>query len=546
MAQDARYLGSARILAICTLVSRITGLARDIILNHVYGQRWVQDAFNYGFLIPNLFRRLFGEGALSAVFVPVFTEVLDRRGRPAGWLLLGRVAGLMVLVLAVLTILLELGVLAVWQFAPGGPMRTLQLGLTAVMLPFMIGVCMLALFASILNCVRHFTVPALLPIVLNIMIMTGVLAVGPAFGEALERQIYGVAACVVVTSVFQLVIILPVLRAHGVRFRLALDWSDPDLRRIWRSFLPVLIGQGVLLFNVFFDAQICTFLTRGPQDAAVFSLFGGQFTYPLEQGALSAINNAQRLYQFPLGVLAISLATAAFPMFSLYASRGDIDGLRSSVAQSLRLAIFVGLPSGVLMIILARPIVSLLFEHGLFGPEATTRAAWVLQWYGVGMAAFCCQHILLRSFYSLKDTLTPMRISCYLVVLNIALSLSLVWHPLVREAAFGISTTVTSCLHVCISVLLLRPQMKGRIGARAVVGSMLRTAVASAVAGAAAWWLLSRMTGLDLTGLGVTGARSVQVFVPMAGAIAAYLLVARLLGMDEIRWLLARHRQVEE
>lgn len=125
MSRDSRYLWSAKLIAACTLLSRFTGLARDIILNHVYGQRWVQDAFNYGFLIPNLFRRLFGEGALSAIFIPVFTETLDRKGKPEAWVLLGRVAGLMVVILCSATILLELGVLAIWHFYPGGPMRTL-------------------------------------------------------------------------------------------------------------------------------------------------------------------------------------------------------------------------------------------------------------------------------------------------------------------------------------------------------------------------------------------------------------------------------------
>jgi hypothetical protein len=199
---------------------------------------------------------------------------------------------------------------------------------------------------------------------------------------------------------------------------------------------------------------------------------------------LSAVNNAQRLYQFPLGVLAISLATAAFPLFSLYASRGDMDNLRSSVTQSLRLAIYVGLPSGVMIILLANPLVSLLFEHGRFGPEQTARAAAILRWYGIGMAAFCCQHILLRAFYSLKDTLTPMRISCTLVLLSIAMNLTLVWHPAIRERTFGISTAIVACLHVCVSVWLLRRRMEGRLGATAIGVSVLRTAVASGAAGA--------------------------------------------------------------
>lgn len=542
MARDSRYLWSAKLIALCTLLSRITGLARDITLNHVYGQKWVQDAFNYGFLVPNLFRRLFGEGALSAIFIPVFTETLDKQGRPVAWVLLGRVAGLMVLLLCGATILLELGILAIWQFAPGGPMRTLQLGLTAVMLPFMISVCILALLSSILNCLHHFAVPALLPIVLNLMNIVGVLVIGPMMSDALEEQIYGVALSVLAASVLQIVLIMPVLRAHGVRIPWSLDHRHPDVRRIARMFLPVVLGQGVLLLNVFFDAQICTILTRGPEQGPTFSLFGYAFNYPLTEGALSAINNAQRLYQFPLGVLAISLATAVFPMFSLYASREDYAGLRETLGQSIRVAIFEGLPSGIMIILLAEPIVALLFEHGRFGPEATERAAWVLKWYGLGMPAFCAQHILLRGFYSLKDTLTPMWIGCSLVVVNMALSLSLLWHPAIREAAFGISTSATSTLHVLVSVWLLRRRLHGRIGARAIARSSLKMIVAAAFATVAAWWLLRLTTAMDLAALGRTGARAVEVFVPLVGAGVVYLLAARFMRAEELGWLLGRSR----
>ena len=220
--QHARFLGSARLIAVCTLFSRVTGLARDIIMNHIYGQGWVQDAFNYGFLIPNLFRRLFGEGALAAVFVPVFTDVLAKDGKARAWVLLGRIAGLMVLVLSALLIVVELGTLVVYWVSDGGggAMRGLQIGLTALMGPFMVGVCLVALFSSILHCLQHFTAPALLPIVLNIMLIIGATVVGPLFGESLERQVYGVGLCVIVASVIQLTLILPVLRRQGVSFKL--------------------------------------------------------------------------------------------------------------------------------------------------------------------------------------------------------------------------------------------------------------------------------------------------------------------------------------
>ncbi len=539
---QSRFLSSARLVAICTLLSRITGLARDIVMNRAYGQGWVQDAFNYGFQVPNLFRRLFGEGALSAVFIPVFTDVLETKGRERAWLLLGRVTGIMALVLTVLLILLEGVALLVYWYSDGGEMTNLQIGLTAVMLPFMVGVCLVALFSSILNCLHHFTVPALLPIVLNVLNMIGVTHVGPAFfGDKIENQVYGVAICVLLSSVLQLLMIFPTLKRYGVKFKISIDWRDDDVRSILKLFVPIMLGQGVLLFNVFFDAQICTMLTRGPGDPATFTFLGFTLSYPLEEGAFSAVTNAQRLYQFPLGVLAISLATAAFPMFSRFASKADMTGLRGAVTQSLRLAIFLGLPSGIIMIVLREPIITLLFEHGRFTHEATIRAADVLMWYGFGMAAFCCQHILLRGFYSLKDTLTPMWISCYLVILNAVMNVVLLWY--VGEVAFGISTTLTSFLHVIISSQFLRRRMKGRMGARAILSSSVKIAFATAAASVTAYFVLGFLPQLGTPGWHRMIRDLTMVFGPALAGGAVFAGVCLLLRMEEFRWIFLRDRK---
>lgn len=537
--QQAKFLGSARLVALCTLLSRITGLARDMVMNFAYGQNWVQDAFNYGFQVPNLFRRLFGEGALAAVFIPIFTDVLEKKGRERAWLLLGRVTGMMTLVLCVLLIVLELIALMVYWGSDGGEMTNLQIGLTAVMLPFMVGVCLVALFSSILNCLHHFTVPALMPIVLNVLNIIGVTTVGPLlFGDRIERQVYGVAICVLASSAISLAMIIPTLRRFGVRFKLSLDTRDEDMRAILRMFVPIMLGQGVLLFNVFFDAQICTMLTQGPNDPPTFTFLGWTVAYPLEQGAFSAVTNAQRLYQFPLGVLAISLATAAFPMFSRFASRDDLPGLRGAVSQALRLAIFVGLPSGLLMAVLREPIVTLLFEHGRFNHEDTIRSAEVLYWYGLGMAAFCCQHILLRGFYSLKDTMTPMWVSCWLVLLNAVLNVVLLWW--VEESAFGISTTITSFLHVFISTQLLRRRMKGRIGATAMTVSTVKVTIATVAGCAAAYLVLQRLPSLGVPNLNRIPRDLVMVFGPSVAAGLVFLGIAYLFRLDELKWLLGR------
>ncbi|MFO0972983.1 MAG: murein biosynthesis integral membrane protein MurJ [Phycisphaerae bacterium] len=535
-----RVFGSAKLIAACTLLSRVTGLLRDIVLNRVLGQDWVLDGWSFGFQIPNLFRRLFGEGALSALFVPAFTETLDRDGKPAAADLLARVAALIVIILSGLTLLIEAVVATLWLTLPPEPMRRLMLGLTGVMAPFMISICTLALLSSVLNCLHHFALPALAPIVLNVCNIIGARYVGPALSDRREVQVYGIAISVLVASVLQIVIVLPVLRRHGLRLTLTPRFDDPRLRTMLRMFLPVLLGQGVLLVNVYLDSQVCTLLTRGPDQPETFHLLGRDIGYPLAGGALAAVSNAQRLYQFPLGVLAISLATAAFPALARHATRADLPSLRAATGDALRLALFEGLPAGIMMILLAQPIVAMLFEGGRFTPAASARAATVLACYGLGMWAFCAQQIVTRTFYALKDTLTPMWIGCALVALNQLLNLTLIWHPRIREAAFGVSTSITSALFVLIGLLLLRRRTGGRLGGRVLFAACIRMGIAAAVAGGVAWSIRAALPAAPFGLSAGAAARVVRCLLPLSAAGVAYLAAAWALRMDEVRWLLGR------
>ncbi len=538
MAAPRSFFASAKLIAAWTLVSRVTGLARDILLNAAFGQTWIQDAFNYGFQIPNLFRRLFGEGALSAVFVPTFTETLERHGRPAAWALLGKVLARVVVVLTALTLVLEAAIVAIWWGEPPGQLE-LILSTTAIMLPFMISICVVALFSSILNCLGRFGGPAAMPIVLNVCTIVAIAWIAPAIGGSPESQVKIVAISVLVTGAVQVLVMRPMLRRAGVELPLAWGAQDDALTTMRRAFVPVLLGQGVLLLSSFLDTQICTILSRPPEAPASFEVLGRSIDYPLEAGALSAVTNAQRLYQFPLGVLAISLATAALPTLSLYATQGNMAGLRDALNRALRLAIFEGLPCGMILVVLAEPIIRLLFQYGAYTPEATERAAAVLRWYGLGVWAFCTQHVVLRGFYSLKDTRTPMWVGVWLVTLNTVISFALIWQPAVRERAFGIATSATAMLNVGISLLLLRRRVGGRIGGRTLAASLIRTLIATLAAAVVAY-LLHRWSAPWTVASSRLAERCTHVFLPLGGAALAYLATAFALRMDEIRWLLPR------
>lgn len=489
MSEHPPVISSARMIAGCTLTSRVTGLIRDMLLVHAFGAAWALDAFFFAFQIPNLFRRLFGEGALAAVFVPTFTRTLETDGPPAAWKLLARTLALLTVVLLFIIAIVELALLLIWIFTPGGEDRQVILGLTALMLPFMLSICIVALLSSILNCVGSFVPAALTPVVLNLVMIAGIVWGGRLVGDLPEQRVFGVALSVLVAGGLQLVLLAPVLRRRGV----PLGWSfrprDPQVGGMLRLMPPVLLGQGVLLLGTFIDATICAVLTHVGSGSAATTWLGVSFDLPLREGALSAITVATRLYQFPLGVFGISLAIAALPTLSRHAARAQWSEWSEELTRSLRLALFVGLLAGGLMVVVPGPIVQLLFEYRNFDADATARAARVLMFYGLGMWAFFAQHIILRGFYSVGDVRTPVKISCVLVPVNVALSLTLIWFDSIRESAFAISTSVTSTLAAATGFVLLRQRAGAGFGGAGAAWAVARMFLATGAATTIVCWL---------------------------------------------------------
>jgi putative peptidoglycan lipid II flippase len=548
MSANRSVVSSAKLIAVCTLVSRITGLARDILLAQAFGIGWVQDAFSYAFQVPNLFRRLFGEGAMAPVFVPTFTKTLENEGRAAAWRLLARTLALMTLALAGMIVVIWVVIAGVWWLAPADPEkaapRALLLSLTAVMLPFMLTICLLALLSAILNCVGSFVPAALTPVLLNLLMIGSIAWLAPRLYPGQPRaQVYVVAWSVLAAGVLQLVVIVPALRANGVTLGFRFDLADPTVRHMLRLLVPVALGQGVLAFGVFLDAQVCTMLSHVHDTAGSFTLFGWSVRYPLQEGALSAITYAQRLYQFPLGVLVISLATAALPAFVRHATRKDWPAWSAEVRQSLRLAVFEGLLAGVMMIMLPQAITRLLFERGHFTAADTIRVSFVVACYGFGLWAFCAQHIVLRAFYSVADVRTPLMISAGLLPLNVVLNVVLVWFEGVREAAFAISSCVTATLSVVLGLIILRRRSGTSLMDRDTwlgLGKMVAAAAITVLVLAAiqpwvAPWL-SRIPGKLLS-------RAIETLGLLGLGTGAFLAAAWLLRLHEVRLLLARRKR---
>lgn len=538
-------VSSAKLIAVCTLTSRITGLVRDVLLAQAFGLGWIQDAFSYAFQFPNLFRRLFGEGAMSPVFVPTFTRTLETEGRHAAWRLLARTLALMTVALTALIIVIAGVLAAIWFFWPGDPekepARRLLLSLTGLMLPFMLTICVVALLSSLLNCVGSFVPAALAPVILNVVMIVGLVGLAPHWypGDP-GRQVYVVATTVVAAGVLQMLFLLPALRRQGVPLGWRLEPWEPTVRRMLALLPPVALGQGVLAFGVFADAQVCALLTHVAGTPATATLFGWTFRYPLVEGALSAITYAQRLYQFPLGVLVISLATAALPAFSRLAARADWPAWAAEVRQSLRLAVFEGLLAGVMMVMLAAPIVRLLFEHGNFTAAHTGRTSYVVVCYGFGLWAFCAQHIVMRAFYSLGDVRTPLTISALVLPLNIAISFGLIWVDSIREAGFAISSCITATLSVAAGCAILQRRLALRLFDRPTVTAGVRMLICAGAAAVALAALRPTWSAWAAALPGKWAARGFETVGLLIIGTGLFLVAARLLKLGEVAMLLPR------
>ena len=451
-----------RQIACLTALSRVFGMLRDMAFAHFLGADWLMTAWTMGFKIPNLSRRLFGEGAAAASFIPVYSQELEKDAASAR-----RLACTVLTVVAVVLLSIVLaGECFVWvyyrYFAANEGTRV-GLKLCSVMLPYMISICLVAILAGILQVHRHFAAPAAAPIVLNIIIISSLLLSGWVFKMEEERQIYFVACGVLFAGLVQIGIQIPPLRKANVKLAPAWDVHSAAFKRIIIMMGPMIIGLTVTQINTLADDLI----------ALGFSREDG---YPLGWGAVSNLYYAQRMYQLPLGVFGISLATAIFPVLSTMAAKKDYDGLAKTVSRGIGGAAFLAVPATAGLILVARPVIAAVFEHGKFTGEDTAVTAMTLSWYAVGLTGFFSQQILTRAFYSMQDSKTPMYSAVLAVCVNVVLNLTLIWF--MGTGGLALSTAVCSYLQVFILVAVLRKRI-GHSFMQGLPATVLKTAAAT-------------------------------------------------------------------
>lgn len=503
------FFNAAKTVAVITLLSRIFGFFRDLGITSLGATRY-NDAFGLAFKIPNLFRRLFGEGALASAFVPVFTDVHEKEGAEKARLLLANSFAILAVFLAALLVIGELGFFF-YSLVPGPKDREFLMLLAIIMYPYMFTVCLLALCSAALNARGHFAFPAFAPIIFNIFGIIAAWWLAPLLKENLQHQLVLVAFSVIVAGVVQLAAVLWLLRKSGLFLRPRLKPVEPGIKPIIQLIMPMLLGLGFLQFSEVFQDIIAWNLTLTKLSPAI-NIFGWSIPCPLREGVIVRVGAARAFYQFPMGVLAISLGVAVFPLLSRYASRGDIPNLRDSINRAIRLSLMEGLATGVGLFILAEPIMMIYARRKFTVPDAM-QAAFVLKMYVLGMWAYCSYQILARAFYACKDTKTPLKVSCILAVFNLLLLLALIWLPGMGPGAFGLSTSITFAMNTIILILILRKRL-GLLGGRKIAASLARAIVACAVMAGIIYYLEWYMRNVNnLVVLGVCVPVGAIVFV---------------------------------
>jgi len=523
-----------RQIASLTAISRVFGFARDVAYSHFFGPSALLDAWIIAFKIPNLTRRLFGEGAASASLIPIYSEELAQRPEQAKQLI-NTVVTVLFVILAAMVLIGQAIIWIYYKFATSTGDTKLVLSLSSIMLPYMLFVCIVAILAGILNVHRHFATPAAAPIVLNIFIIGSILLTGWAFKIKAEQQVFFVAVAVLIAGLTQIAIQVPPLRAAGVSIRPSWQIRSDAFRRIIILMGPMIIGLTVTQINTLSDDLIAWWFSSSPDKGLSFVLLGRNIQYPLERSSVSHLYFAQRLYQLPLGVFGISLATAIFPVMSSYAARKDFSGLARSVSQGLRSAIFIAIPATIGLVAIARPLISVAFEHGKFGQarDDTGMVAWTLLFYALGLCGYFAQQVLTRAFYSMQDSKTPMRSALIAVAANIVLNLTLIWFFGTGGLAF--STAICSYLQVVILVVFLRRTLLKQASDASILDGLAPTLLKTIAATLC-------MTAVIITAqwLSQSWHHIFKLLLIVPSAATVYLLAAKLLHIEMLSLLTGR------
>ena len=508
------HAGVARntaIFSIATGLSRVAGLAREILAASYFGTSGAASAFTIAFQLPNLVRGLFADAALSAAFVPVFAEFLEQKKRREAVLLASTLFWIILLVLGILSaiFILAAGVI-IPLFIPGDQFTPqlvdLAVGLSQVLFPIVVLLGINGLLVGIVNSYHHFTIPALSPLVWNLVIIALLVILRPAFDG--PEQIYAYAIGVLVGTVIQLLMVIPVLGKIDFRLRFHLNWRDPGVKQVFVLLVPVTIGLGVI--NI---------------DLVINSVVGAL----ISESAPRAIDAAFRIYMLPQGIFSVALATVLFPSLSRLVARGDMPGLRRMLGTGTRQNLLLLIPAAAMIMVLASPVVELVYQYGAFNAQSTEEVSTALFWFAFSLPFAGVNLLLTRTFFSLQRPWVPTALAACNLLLNAAVSLAL-YKPL-GIAGPVIGTVASSVGMTTAQMFFLRRQMGGSIEGRQTAIAAAKIILASAALAGAAWGVWSVVEAA----VGDAGvfARLIAVIPAVTAGSVVYVVAVQLMRVPE-------------
>ena len=506
--ENARVVRAASVVGIATMLSRVFGFLRDMIVAGFFGAGLTTDAFFVAFRIPNLLRRLLAEGSLTVSFVPVFTEYLRNKTREEALELANiTFTALSIILVAVSLLGVLFSPLIVTVMAPGFARMPAQyelaVFLTRLMFPYILLISLVALCMGILNSLRHFAAPALSPVVLNVAMILAALTLRGFFQEPVVALAVGVMA----GGVLQLAMQWPFLIKMGVRLKPDFRFRHPGVKRIGMLMLPAAFGAAIYQINIFIGTILASLL---------------------QAGSVSYLYYADRIVELPLGVFAIAVGTATLPSFSEQAAQGRIEELKRTISFSLRLILFITIPATIALIALRVPIISVLFQRGEFGVRSTELTAQALLFYSVGLWAFSVIRIIVAAFYSLQDTRSPMKAAIVALIVNALFSVILMF-PL-KHGGIALATSIASAVNVGMLWVILTRRVGPILGGE-FAPSVGKTALASLV-----MWgvilLIDLLTPWDTAG--PLGARLIYLALCVTAGGAAFFAAAHLLKSPDM------------
>jgi len=479
-------------VAVPTFFSRILGYVRDMLQAKYLGTTGTADAFSVAYVIPNLLRRLTGEGAMTAAFIPVFTQLKKEKTKDELWRFANCFFYDLTVVMAVLTVLGILSSPLLVKFIASLFRTSVKVNLTIIltwiMFPYMFFISLAALAMAILNSFRKFFIPAFTPVLFNLAIITAAVL----FANRAEEPAYVFAAGVVAGGVLQLAIQLPSLWKTGMHFRFGLSFSHPAVKKVAKLMVPGIFAVGI--------AQINFTLSK-------------MMAWSLETGSVSSLYYSTRVQELTLGVFSIAFSIALLPTFSEQAARRDLLSLKKTLAFSIKLISFITFPAMVGLMVLNRPIIHVLFERGLFNIESTAMTSSCLFFFALGLPFISYVKVLAPAFFSLKDTRTPVLVAFFVMISYI--SLSFLFMSTMRVSGIALALSISSILNF-IGLFFLLMKKTGRIEIKGILSSGLKSALSALLMGGAVWMFMQKVPFDGLNALSKLGILAAAVLIGIA------------------------------